>query len=60
MKGRKTVKKSSSKIIDAMKKVSREQRLAREAMVGRPRSSSWGGRPSPDEVRRNWRKSEDF
>ena len=42
-----------------MSKVSREQRLAREAQVGRPRAKSFGGKPDPKADRRNWRKEID-
>jgi hypothetical protein len=37
-------------------KALRDQRLAHEALVGRPRSKSWGGRPSAKQQRSAWKK----
>ncbi len=45
--------------INRMNKVLREQRLEREKLVGRPRASSFGGKPTAKKDRKNWRKDVD-
>jgi len=40
----------------AAAKVAREKRLAHEAQVGRARSATYGGRPTPEQDRRNSRR----
>lgn len=49
-------KKSMKTTLERMNKVSRDQRLAREAQVGRARAKSFGGKPTPKQERKNWRK----
>jgi hypothetical protein len=48
-----------NKQIDRMMKVIRDQRLEREKQYGRPRSKSFGGKPSTKQDRRNWKKDLD-
>ena len=49
--------------VKILRKIHRENELARQKIVGQPRSKSWGGSPSAKEARRiakrNLRKSED-
>lgn len=52
-------KKRTSMDISKMNKVYREQRLAREKLVGKPRAKSFGGKPDTKKDRRNWRKELD-
>lgn len=41
-----------SEFLIRARKVARQQQLEREKMVGRPRSKSWGGKPSAKAARR--------
>jgi hypothetical protein len=39
-------------LVKTMKKLSREAQLAREKIVGKPRAKTFGGPPTPKEMRR--------
>ncbi len=49
-------KKKPDMNIRRMNKVLREQRLAREQAVGRPRAKTFEGKPTAKKDRRTWRK----
>jgi hypothetical protein len=42
--------------VKVIKKIARQQRIENERLIGRSRSKSWGGKPTPKQDRRNWRK----
>ena len=43
--------------LNILKRVLRQERLKREAQVGKPRSHTYGGKPNPKESRRSWKQS---
>jgi len=49
-------KDSVQDFLSAAAKVARQQRLERERMVGKPRSATYGGRPTPEQDRRSSRR----
>lgn len=50
-------KPKKKELVKTIKKISREKRLEREKMVGRPRAKTFGGKPSIKEERREAKKS---
>lgn len=49
-------KDSVQDFLSAAAKIAREQRLERERLVGKPRSSTFGGRPTSKQDRRSSRR----
>ena len=50
-------KPKKEKLVKTIKKISRENQLEREKMVGRPRAKTFGGKPSIGEERREAKKN---
>ena len=48
--------KITKKSLAAMRRISRQNDLARQQAIGFRRSSTWGGKPTAHEQRRSWRK----
>jgi len=48
------------KVLKAFAKVAREKRLESWKMIGQPRSSSWGGKPTAKQERKQRNKGLDF
>lgn len=46
-----------NKLVKTLKKISRESRLEREKLVGKPRAKVFGGLPSAKELRRIEKKN---